>query len=172
VAKVPTTFNRIGNIVSGAIKPAASKIGPVAGITDRNNAKSPQAPSPQPGLGDNRTQVDTYFTRGPQPGEQPALIYTGDRMWARITLILETAGPVAIGTSSKLIPVQGGNGALLRTGVPTVFMIAKGTKLFVASTGVNRVNRVIEPLPWLEQIVGVLGLVADGIIQFATGKRG
>lgn len=164
-------FNNITKVISGAVKQPVSKVGPVQGITDRNQAKSPSTVSAEPGLGDNRTQVDTYFTRGPQVGEQTPLIYTGDRFWARVVLTLETAGPVAVGTSSSLVPVLGGKGALLQTGVPTTFTIAKGTKLYIASTGVNRVQRVIEPLPWLEQITGVLGVVAERLFALATGNR-
>lgn len=148
-----------------------SKIGPVAGLTDRNVARG-ETVGIKPGLGDNRTQVDTYFTTGPIAGEQTPQIYTGDRLWARVSLTLETAGPVAIGTSTKLQPVLGGGGRLLVTGETITFTVAKGTRLYVASTGVNRVGRVVEPVPWLEQIVGLVTATLDKIASFATGKRG
>jgi hypothetical protein len=170
VAKVPT-FNKVSRVVSGTIKKATSKIGPIDGITDRNNAKPSTEITAEPGLGDNRSLIDTYFTSAPQPGEQPQKIYQADRTWARVTLTLETAGPVSVGTATKLFPVQGGGGRLLITNQPITFTVAKGTQLYVASTGVNRVGRVIEPVPWLEQIVGVLGTIAQGIMRFATGKR-
>lgn len=151
-----------------------SKIGPTEGLTDRNVARV-ESLGDRPGLGDNRTLVDTYFTASPIPGEQPAQIYTGDRWWARVSLTLETAGPVAVATSTKVTPVLGGNGRLLKTGETITFTLAKGTKLYVASTGVNRIGRVIEPVPWLEQIVGLTTSVLDtmsGIFRsLASGKR-
>lgn len=173
MAKVPrhllpqSTFNRGGTPTKAA---GHSKIGPTAGMTDRNVA-SAESLTANPLLGDNKTQVDTYFTSGPIPGEGTAQIYTGDRRWARISLTLETAGPVAIGTSSKITPVLGGGGRLLLTNQTIIVTLAKGTKLYVASTGVNRIGRVIEPVPWLEQIVGLVAAVGDRIASvFASGK--
>jgi hypothetical protein len=166
VAKVPRFFNRVG-----AVAKPGSKIGSTVGITDRTVARG-EAVTTTPGLGDNRTQADTYFTSGPIVGEPPQLIYTGDRFWAKVTLTLETAGPVAVGTTTKVQPVLGGGGRLLVTNEQISFTIAKGTRLYVAATGVNRIGRVIEPLPWLEQITGLLGAVAGGIARLATGKSG
>lgn len=162
----------VAGVISGLVKQqAVSKIGPVQGITDRNTAKPGSQITPDPGLGNQRTQIDTYFTAAPRAGEQTPQIYTGDRLWARVTLTLETAGPVAIGNSTKLQPVLGGGGILLVTNQPITLTIAKGTKVYVSSTGVNRIGRVIEPLPWLEQITGVLGLLVDKITALATGKK-
>jgi hypothetical protein len=174
VAKVPRNLlpSAVNRVVAGLAQPAKSKIGPVAGITERNIAKPSTVVSEAPGLGDNRTQVDTYFTTGPRPGEQLPQIYTGDRFWARVTLTLETAGPVSIGNSTKLLPVLGGGGRLLVTNQPVTITVAKGTRLYVASTGVNRIGRVVEPLPWLEQITGILGSALSNIAALATGKRG
>lgn len=174
MARRPSAFNRFagaaGKVAGTAVQKATSKIGDTIGITDRNIAKG-EPVTARPGLGDNRTQVDTYFTKAPRLGEPAQQIYTGDRLWVTVTLTLETAGPVAVGTSSKITPVLGGQGRLLRTGQQTVFKIAKGTKLYVASTGVNRIGREIAPLPWLEQITGLIGIVAERIAtRIATGK--
>ena len=87
------------------------------------------------------------------------MLYNGDRMWARVILTLETAGPVAVGQSSQLQPVLSGKGQLLETGVPTPFTIAKGNRLYIAATGVNRVKVVVEPFPWLEQLTGLLNVI-------------
>lgn len=135
--------------------PSASKLG-VNISTDRNVAAS-ATPSVNVGEGENNTFVDTYFTRVPVLGEQTDIIYNGDRLWAKITLTLETAGPVVVGQAATLTPVLSGKGALLQTGVPSVFTIAKGTKLYVASTSINRVRRVIEPATaWGENITAML----------------
>lgn len=138
--------------------PFGGKIGPVS--TDRNVAQVTSAPSPDNGRGENRTQAFTYFTK---PAGASDILYNGDRMWVRIVLTLETAGPVAVGQQSKLSPELSGKGQLLPTGRQREFTIAKGTRLYISSPSVNRVAVTIEPLPWLEQIVGLVHSVADRI---------
>ena len=64
----------------------------------------------------------------------PLRATVGDR------LTLENAGPVAVGTMSAITPVLSGKGELLETDVPRTFYIAKGTRLYIAATGVNRVK--------------------------------
>lgn len=134
-----------------------SKIGAVS--LDRTVAQTPK-PARTTGGGEIRTFVDTYFTRLLPPGEPTDIIYNGDRMWAKVTLTLETAGPVAVGNMSSLAPALSGKGQLLETGVPFTFTIAKGTKLYVTASGINRVKRTIEPFAWDEQKVGVLSSIA------------
>lgn len=114
------------------------------------------ANAPSDGPGNSRTQISTYFTKAPQIGEPTPVLYPGDRLWARVTLTLETAGPVAVGTMSQISPVLSGRGELLETDVPMYFDIAKGTKLYIAATGVNRVKFKVEAFPWLEQITGLI----------------
>jgi hypothetical protein len=92
-------------------------------------------------------------------------LYSGDRTWARITVTLETAGPVAIGTKANITPVLSGKGILLRTGVPKTFDIAKGDNLYIASNAVSRLSLEIQPLPWLEQMAGSISMVADAIVK-------
>lgn len=121
-------------------------------------------PSENVGQGANRTQIYTFFTKVPVPGEPTQILYNGDRMWARVWLTLETAGPVAVGQSSSITPVLSGKGQLLETGEPTYFDISTGTKLYIAATAVNRVKISIQPLPWLEQIVGLLTRMSGGTI--------
>lgn len=133
-----------------------SKIGHVS--LDRTRAQSPE-PADTTGGADHKTFIDTYFTKVPVDGEPTDIIYNGDRAWAKITLTLETAGPVAVGNSSSITPALSGKGQLLETDVPTTFFIGKGTRLYVTATGVNRVKRVIEPFPWLETIAGLIGSV-------------
>jgi hypothetical protein len=147
-----------------------NKLAPVS--LDRNVAQG-DVPASTPGDSDNRTFVDTFFTKVPVSGDPPPVIYNGDRTWARVTLELETAGPVAVGNLSSIAPVLSGKGQLLETGVPAVFYIAKGTRLYVAAAGINRIKRVVEPIPWLETITGLVGGVITtlgGVIASARSR--
>lgn len=106
---------------------------------------------------DRTTDTYTVLTSigVPKNGQTP-ILYNGDRLWARVTVTLETAGPVAIGTRANLAPVLSGKGALLQTAVPVTFTIGKGSRLYYLAGNINRVTVQIEPVPWLEQITGFL----------------
>ena len=133
-----------------------SKVGARAELPNRNVASAGAPPSPVLSAGEKRSQITTYFTKPVQIGVPIPILYNGERMWTRVILTLETAGPVAVGNASNITPVLSGKGQLLQTGEPMPFTIAKGTRLYIASTSVNRVKVVIEPVPWLEQVVGLL----------------
>lgn len=145
-------------------RPPVSKIGVVS--LDRNVAQAP-VPSDNSATQDGRTLISTFFTSLPNVGDATQIIYNGDRLWGRITLTLETAGPVSIGTMSNLDPVLGGNGTLLTTNAPVVFDIYKGTRLYVLATGVNRIKVVVAPIPWLEMITGLVAKIAGGVMAVA-----
>jgi len=150
-------FGRQGPPQRGPVRgQQVSKIGAVS--LDRTKAQIAQ-PAVTTSSSDLKTYIDTYFTRVPVVGQETPIIYNGDRTWARVTLTLETAGPVAVGNQATLAPVLSGKGQLLETDVPTVFYVAKGTRLYEVSTGINRIKRVIEPLPWLEPITGSLASI-------------
>lgn len=149
-------------------RPGTSKIGPVS--TTRTIASAP-APSATMAGSDDKTFIDTFFTQVPVPGVEPPIIYNGDRVWAKVTLTLETAGPVAVGQQANISPVLSGKGQLLETDVPVSFAIAKGTRLYVASTSINRVKRVIEPLPWLENITGLVGQLVAALGASVAASR-
>ena len=52
-------------------------------------------------------------------------------------------------------------GISLQTGVPVVLDVARGNRLFVLSSAVNRITVVVAPYPWLEVITGsVMRLVS------------
>jgi hypothetical protein len=131
------------------------------------------APAAVTGAAENRIETSTYLTK---IGETQVL-YNGDRMWAKVTLTLKTAGPVAVGQHANLTPVLSGRGQLLQTGVPLVFNVAKGNRLYIAATAVNPVSVVVEAYPWLETITGLAG-AASGVVPTAavamlsTGKAG
>lgn len=124
-----------------------------------------RAPAATTGDAENRNEVSTYLTK---PGGTQ-ILYNADRMWAKVTLTLKTAGPVAVGQHANLTPVLSGRGQLLQTGVPTPFNVAKGHRLYIAATSVNPVAVLIEAYPWLETITGLAG-AASGIVPAAPAK--
>ena len=110
-----------------------------------------------------RADVYTYFTEAGETKE----LYSAEN-WVRIKLELQTAGPVAVGTSALLTPVLSGRGMLLGTNVPFEAYLPKGTRFYIAAGAVNRVNVTIEPVPWLEQISGEIGRVAGAVAAAAS----
>lgn len=120
-------------------------------------------PSPTVAGAELTTETSTFFAR-PAVNGQPVVIYNADRLYAQVTFTLETAGPVIVGTKQQLYPVTSGKGIALDTGVPMSFMVAKGNRIWVATTSINRIKVTIQPLPWLEQITGLLGRIFSGLI--------
>ncbi len=143
---------------------ASSKVAPVS--LDPTIAQV-QAPATTTGQAENRIEVSTYLTKA----GGTFVLYNGDRMWAKVTLTLRTAGPVAVGQAANIVPVLSGRGQLLQTGVPTVFNVAKGNRLYIAATGVNPVAMVVEPYPWLETITGLAGATTAHIAHAAHVAR-
>lgn len=141
--------------VTAAAGVVLQKIGALAELPDRTQATVTGA-KPDLAAGEKRSSISTYFTKPVQIGIPTAILYNGERMWTRLVLTLETAGPVAVGNMSAITPVLSGKGQLLQTNEPTPFTLAKGVRLYIASTSVNRVKVTVEPVPWLEQIVGLL----------------
>lgn len=131
---------------------------------DRHRAQAP-TPADTPGGGENRIQISTFFTKVSAPGEPEQIIYNGDRIWARVTLTLLTAGPVAVGQSSQLGSASSGRGVLLPTGTPVVFNLAKANQLYVTAAAINSISVLIEPIPWLETLTGLLTAMAAGAPQ-------
>lgn len=115
-----------------------------------------------------KTDIFTYFT---VPNGTSELLYSAED-WVRITLILETAGPVATSTRQSVTPVLSGKGVLIPpSGQPLIFVLPRGDRLFIASESINRVQVFIEPIPWLEQLLhqiedgfgGLKGLIAGAL---------
>lgn len=132
--------------------PRESKIGLVS--TDRTIAQV-AAPAPTTGQSQMRIKASTYFTRA----GAPEIVYDGTRIWARVTLTLRTAGPVAVGEQAEITPVLSGSGILLITNEPKSFDLAKSNRLYIAANGFNRVDLIIAAYPWAEEITGRLGLL-------------
>lgn len=140
-----------------------SKIGLTS--TDRNQASVP-SPSPTISGAELTTEVYTFIAQ-PSSDGKPVVLYNADRQYARVTLTLENAGPVVIGNKQQLVPVLSGKGALLNTDMPFAMTVTKGNKIYIATTSINRVKVLIEPVPWLEQIAGMIsalpGMLANAI---------
>ena len=113
-----------------------------------------------------RSEVSTYFTQ--VGGNQ--LLYQAEG-WVRLRLLLETAGPVAVGTRDDILPVLSGKGALLSRDVEMVFPLTKGQRIYITATAVNRVRRIIEPVPYAEQALHLTGKIASLIGSFVGGGR-
>ena len=101
-----------------------------------------------------RTEVSTYFTK---PGGD-SLLYQAES-WVRLRLMLETAGPVAVGSRDQVSPVLSGKGILLPRDVEITFPLTKGNRIFIAAGAVNRVRFIIEPIPWADQVATMIGTV-------------
>jgi hypothetical protein len=144
-----------------------SKIGPSS--TNNNQATAPELSE---GFDSNSNDVYTYITQLPSsavPATQ--LLYSADRRWSSVTVVLETAGPVAVGFKQTIDPATSGKGVLLVTNVPRTFTIAKGNKFWITSPSVNRINIQIESIPWLEQITAVLKDILKGVrARLASGS--
>ena len=134
-------------------KPASPNRAPMSAQTPSELARAiprENVPSPDQRTQNHHAEIYTYFAK---PGETRR-VYTGDRPWAIVTLTLETAGPVAVSTKQTITPVLSGKGALLRTGVPVAFTLARGDSLWIAATSVNRVSVSVTEAAWQEQILG------------------
>ena len=139
--------------------PGMSKLGPSTATSTNPNQAVVQPPSPHLAGAELATEIYTFFAR-PQPPQTPfTVLYNGDRQFAQVILTLETAGPVAVSTKQQIDPVLSGKGQLLETGVPLSFFLAKGNRLYVATTSINRIKVTVQPLPWLEQFAGLLSLL-------------
>lgn len=138
-------------------KPDVSKLG--GNVSTNNAVASVAAPAPTISTAELATEIYTFFAR-PNPTGQFTIIYNGDRMFAQVILTLETAGPVAVSTKQQINPTLSGKGQLLETGVPLTFTLAKGQRLYVVTSSINRIKVTVQPYPWLEQFAGLLGMLA------------
>lgn len=145
--------------------PTPSKLGPVS---MNQSVAQVRAPAVTTGQAENRVEISTYTTK---IGTTDVL-YNGDRMWAKVTLTMRTAGPVAVGQNATLGPVLSGKGQLLQTGVPTPFNVPKGNRLYVIASAITPISVLIEAYPWLETITGLAGAASGVVPVNSTGKAG
>ena len=104
------------------------------------------------------TLIYTLFTKA---GET-RLVYSATT-WVQIRLMLENAGPVAVGTRQQIGPALSGKGILLRTNEWVDFVLAKGDRLFMIAEGVNRVKFVCEQIPWQEQLLSAQRVTTSAV---------
>jgi hypothetical protein len=128
-------------------------------------------PTPAPAeasqaAGNYNTTLSTVFTKV----GQVVPLYTADQSWARVVVTLETAGPVEVASVANFKPFLSGKAQTLQTGVPLTFDCARGSKLFIGASTVERVKLTVEPLPWLEQIAGGITNVVGGIRNLFSRK--
>lgn len=102
-----------------------------------------------PGQQTEHTETTTYFTK---PGTESRLLLSAEE-WTKVRLTLENAGPVAVGTMQEIGPVLSGKGVLLPTGREREFELAKGDRLFIVASAVNRVTVTRHPIPYLRRLV-------------------
>ena len=120
-----------------------------------------------------RNDLYSYFT---QVGGT-RLLYSAEE-WVRVTVRLATAGPVSVGTREDLVPVLSGKGVLLVPGglQEETFVVPKGQRVFIAAEAVHRVTFIVEPIPYLRQIIDVVGrgfnVLAGLLGRIARGGRG
>lgn len=95
-----------------------------------------------------QTQIYTYFTPA---NNETRLIHTAED-WTKIRVQLETAGPVAVGTLQDIAPVLSGKGMQLITNVPREIVLSPGTRFYVVAGTINRINVVVESIPFLADI--------------------
>lgn len=95
-----------------------------------------------------RLDVRSVFT---QPSLESQELYAAEQ-WVRIKINLQTGGPVAVGTAESIAPVLSGKGILLDPDKTFEAYIPKGGRFYCASETVNRLDLIIEPVPWLEQM--------------------
>jgi hypothetical protein len=118
----------------------------------RAQAAAPRVVVPDVPPATGRTEIATYFTK--VGGNQ--LLYQAEG-WVKLRLVLETAGPVSVGTRDDIVPVLSGKGILLPTNVEIQFPMSKGQRIYISATAVNRVRRIIEPVPYADQILSMIG---------------
>lgn len=115
------------------------------------------------------TQIYTYFTK---PNGKSELLYSAED-WVRAKFILETAGPVSVGTREDVAPVLSGKGILIPpSGEPLEFFLPKGDRIFIAANATNRVKFIVEPIPWFAKISYQISQVVSAVGNLRFLGRG
>jgi hypothetical protein len=98
-----------------------------------------------------RTEIYTYQT---VPDGKTKLLYSAEGL-VRVSLQLINAGPVAIGQRQDIAPVLSGKGITLSPGdgEPFSTVLTKDNRLFIVAESINQVKFIVEPIPYLEQIL-------------------
>ena len=155
------SFKHIGKIqtLGGIVGQAAAAVSKVSAEVARALPSSKNGETPD-SLQKSRLELKTLFTTTIGASQ---LFYSADQ-WVRVQVLLETTGPVAIGTDADIVPVLSGKGQTIPTLIPREFFCPKGTRLYYAAEAVNRMSLTIEPVPWLEQISDEIRRVSGNVI--------
>jgi hypothetical protein len=100
-----------------------------------------------------QTKIYTYVT---EADTTKLLWQAQDDEWIRLTLRLETVGPVAIGHSDALLPATSGKGRVLPTNEDIYVDLSPSSRLYIASAAVDLVSVHVNAIPGLEQLLRVL----------------
>jgi hypothetical protein len=114
-----------------------------------------------------KTDVYTYLT---VPG--PTQLLLSLPHWSVVTLRLETAGPVSVGTREDLSPVGSGKGRLLPANEDIRIVMVPLTRLYIAADAVQRVAIQVEPYPWLFEILNAVKGVAPALSSMLSRLLG
>lgn len=134
-------------------------------------------------------------TPAPQTGQQGQELYAGIgnkaytvlvdstktklllsvQQWTKVTLRLESAGPVAFGNQEDLFPLASGKGRLLSKDTDVIVTMVPQSRLYIASDSFQRVAVQVEPYPWLWEVYSKLKALAPTIgsllSQVLGGRR-
>jgi hypothetical protein len=114
------------------------------------------------------TDIWTYFTRA--TGITDLVYSTNPDDWIDVTLLLETAGPVAYGTRQDISPVTSGKGRLLVTGVEARIALPPASRLYIVADTINRVGIQVAPVPWQRQIHDLEAAILKAIAPSAAAQ--
>lgn len=139
-------------------KPSPQVASAIRSLSDPNKERGRSAVAPVGSTPTTRSlptspvvqaNASDFFTT-PTDGTQ--LLYSADQ-WVQVVVTLRTVGPVSCGQNASQVPVQSGKGIALVTNIPVTFTLARGTRLYVASTTVSRLSVVITPIAATSDIV-------------------
>jgi hypothetical protein len=107
---------------------------------------------------DNRADYYNFLTK---TGSTQLLLSLPQ--WTKITMRLNTAGPVVVGTREQLDPVISGKGAPLVTDQEFEMLIGPNTRVYYFATGINSVTIKVEAIPWMLTIASLISDVVKAI---------
>lgn len=106
------------------------------------------------------TKIFTLFTDAPF-GITRNLYSSPPDTWTRVRLLLETAGPVSVGTNENLGNVLGGQGIILPTGEWVTWDLSSADRLYWVAESINRVKVSIEAIAYGDEYAKTLGDIRD-----------
>lgn len=99
------------------------------------------------------TKIFTFTSAGIQASADSQNFFSTIE-WARVKLLLQTAGPVALSTFPSPFPI-GTKGIQLTPNLWTSVDIPPATRLYLASNTLQQISVMIEPIPYLSASVEV-----------------